>query len=173
MVPKVLLQGGPSPTDQLDAAFAFVGLAFCLFFLVYLGLYIWAIVFTYQDAKARGENAALWLVLTIFFFPLSWIIWIIVRPKQKVAAAMPYGMMPGTPPPGYGYPPPPPPPPSGYPAPYGTPPPMAPPAVPPPSYGGPASSVRCPKCQTVFGYQKNSMGPTRVKCPNCGTEGNI
>lgn len=163
---------------QAGAEEAAAGLVFavCAFFLVYLGLFIWSEVFLYRDAKARGESVALWVVLNFFFFPIAWLIWLFVRPKQKLAPA-PYGFPPGTqmpPPPaaypapapaypmsapGYGYPPaqPPYPPPGPY------------PAAPPP----PPASVRCPNCQTVFQYLKNPGGATRVKCPNCGTEGNV
>lgn len=40
-------------------------------------------VWVYRDAKARGENAALWLIIVLIAGIIGLIIWLIVRPKEK------------------------------------------------------------------------------------------
>lgn len=39
-------------------------------------------VWVYEDAKERGENAALWLLIVILTGLLGLIVWLIVRPSK-------------------------------------------------------------------------------------------
>ena len=56
----------------------------CIGFYVVLFI-IWIIiaVWVYKDAKARGENAVLWLLIVLILGIIGLIIWLIVRPKEK------------------------------------------------------------------------------------------
>ena len=40
-------------------------------------------VWVYEDAKERGENASLWLLIVILTGFLGLIVWLIVRPSKK------------------------------------------------------------------------------------------
>ncbi|GEM_PF-2328557 len=67
--------------------------------LIMFALYIWAVIWSYKDCKARG-GGALW-VFSIFFFPIGWLIYLLARPKEMaggygVRAQMPdAGYQPG------------------------------------------------------------------------------
>jgi hypothetical protein len=49
-------------------------------FIVAILLCVWV----YRDAKVRGENATLWLIIVLIAGIIGLIIWLIVRPKKKV-----------------------------------------------------------------------------------------
>ena len=51
--------------------------------LIGFALYIWAVVWSYKDCKAR-DGGALW-VFSIFFFPIGWLIYLLARPKDFVS----------------------------------------------------------------------------------------
>jgi len=62
----------------------------CLIVSLVVGLawtVVWIIlmVWVYKDAKARGmENPAVWLILIIFTHIIGFIIYLVVRPKEKL-----------------------------------------------------------------------------------------
>lgn len=57
---------------------------FVLFAIFWFIVAILLCVWVYRDAKARGENAALWLIIILISGIIGLIIWLIVRPKKKV-----------------------------------------------------------------------------------------
>lgn len=153
-------------------------------------------VWLHNDCKQRGENTALWLTLFIVVGIITGIIGAVVilviylvtrSPEIKydkqgkllvpTAPAPPafYNQpqqqwqtpIASAPAPGYGQAPP-------------MPAPLPPSALPPGMQPRPQSwvppqlsKVRCPRCRTIFEYQKQTVGQTHVKCPACGEEGNI
>lgn len=52
-----------------------------IWFIIAISLCVWV----YKDAKARGENATLWLIIVLITGVLGLIIWVIVRPKEVAA----------------------------------------------------------------------------------------
>jgi len=55
-------------------------------FLVGVGVQVFMMVFTYKDAKARGDtNAVLWLVLIFFLHWIGLVVYLISRPKGDLA----------------------------------------------------------------------------------------
>ena len=60
-----------------------VGLACLGFYVVLFIIWIILAVWVYKDAKARGENAVLWLLIVLITGIIGLIIWLIVRPKEK------------------------------------------------------------------------------------------
>jgi len=72
-------------------------IAIIIFVIVCLVVEILIIVWVYKDAKARNmENPALWIILIIFTGIIGLIVYLVVRPKDKVIAPPPSG---GTTPP--------------------------------------------------------------------------
>jgi hypothetical protein len=76
-------------TDNSDAAGAAAGLiggtCGCIGGLVGLALWIFLIVYVYRDAKARGmDNAVMLTVLTAFTGLLGFLIYLMMRPKEKL-----------------------------------------------------------------------------------------
>jgi Na+/H+-dicarboxylate symporter len=72
--------------------YAHWGLEDSTMFAIFVGLIIAAIiiaivlgVWVYRDAEARGKNGALWLIIILIAGLLGLIIWLIVRPKKKIA----------------------------------------------------------------------------------------
>jgi uncharacterized protein len=50
--------------------------------LIAIGILVFMMVFTYKDAKARGDqNAVLWLVLIFFLHWIGFIVYMVARPK--------------------------------------------------------------------------------------------
>jgi putative membrane protein insertion efficiency factor len=50
--------------------------------LIAIGIQVFMMVFTYKDAKARGDqNAVLWLVLIFFLHWVGFVVYIVARPK--------------------------------------------------------------------------------------------
>jgi H+/Cl- antiporter ClcA len=52
-----------------------------VFFIISILLAVWV----YRDAEARGKNGALWLIILLLAGLIGLIIWLIVRPKEKIA----------------------------------------------------------------------------------------
>ena len=72
-------------------------IAIVIFGIVCLVVEILIIVWVYKDAKARNmENPALWIILIIFTGIIGLIVYLVIRPKDKVIAPPPSG---GTTPP--------------------------------------------------------------------------
>jgi len=68
-----------------DNAVSFLGLAIvAVFGLVFLGLFIWSIVWSYADAERRGKPGCLIALLVAFVsWPLSLLFWLIARPDDR------------------------------------------------------------------------------------------
>jgi hypothetical protein len=171
----VLLQ-----SDQLVGGFVLLILLFVLAAFVAL---ILVGVWLYRDTKQRGENTTLWLVLYAAFGLITGllgavvvvIIYLVSRSKEIKFDRYGNPLVPAYPSaPGY---------PAGMqwqpvpnaPPAYGTPSPTTfRSATPAPAWTPPTlSKVRCPRCRTVFEYERQPVGQTHVKCPACGEEGNI
>ena len=56
---------------------------YLLFFIIWIILGIWV----YNDAKERGENGALWLIIVLVLGIIGLIIWLLVRPKTVLIEA--------------------------------------------------------------------------------------
>lgn len=191
----MLLQG--YPFDGFPAELAALFLVFLVIALIVsVVIVILVAVWMHRDAKQRGESAGVWVTLFIVaslfglvpFGILVVIIYLLTRPKELKYDRYGNPLVPGTPPPGWqpappGWSSPTPstpmiPPPTGWqaapPSPGGWP---GPPTAPPPSaplWGAARTSkVKCPRCHTIFEYQKMPSGPSHVKCPSCGEEGAI
>ena len=54
-------------------------LCIAIFAFALIGLHVWMMVFTYNDAKKRGMDPTLWLVLELIFGWIPWIIYLCVR----------------------------------------------------------------------------------------------
>ncbi|TCL67411.1 phospholipase D-like protein [Hydrogenispora ethanolica] len=54
-----------------------------LWSLISIGLAAWAVWWTYRDAKSRGMTAWVWTAVALLFFPLGFIIYLIVRAFSK------------------------------------------------------------------------------------------
>lgn len=79
----LLAQEATEPSVTATGAAALLGT--CLIVgLVILVINILLLIWVYKDAKARGQNAVLWLILTFFFGIVVLIVWLIIRPKEKV-----------------------------------------------------------------------------------------
>ena len=61
-------------------AFAFVCACWAIAALVWIALVVAICMFVYKDAKARGADPMLWLILCIFTNWIGLVIWLIVRP---------------------------------------------------------------------------------------------
>ncbi len=72
--------------DAAGAAAGFMGLGCtCIVVIVALGIQIALAVWVYKDARSRGmENAMLLTVLTVFTGLLGLIIYLLMRPKEKI-----------------------------------------------------------------------------------------
>ncbi|MDG6220679.1 MAG: hypothetical protein QCI38_04435 [Candidatus Thermoplasmatota archaeon] len=114
--------GSVSAADPFPGFALFVGFA-CLFWVLIIILWILVCVWVYKDATARGEEGALWLIITLFAGPIGLIVWLLVRPP--IGHVRPIQMYPG---PNYW------PPPQAPPGNYGS---HHPPQPPPPSKGFP------------------------------------
>jgi hypothetical protein len=51
--------------------------------MISIGLAAWAAWWTYRDAKSRGMTAWVWTAVALLFFPLGFIIYLIVRTFSK------------------------------------------------------------------------------------------
>ena len=192
---SILLQGAPGPSiSQLLVA----------------SLVIYAIVvpivaiFVRRDAKRRGANPGVWILVWCLLalggligYAIFALVYLTARPKQVLYDAQGNPLLPAIPPgpqqgalppsgwaqpdgwvpapPAYGSG-------AGYSNPQGwqpapppgwQPPPATPGAASPGTFGLKPSKVKCPHCHTIFEYYAAPAGPTHVKCPACGEEGNI
>ncbi|MFC2157913.1 hypothetical protein ACFLT9_08765 [Acidobacteriota bacterium] len=58
------------------------------FALVFLGLWVWSIVWAYRDAEARGKSGVLVaLMVALVSWPTSLLIWIVFRPDGITPAS--------------------------------------------------------------------------------------
>jgi len=82
----VLAQDASPANDAAGAAAGFLGLGCgCIIWLVIMAVWIGLAVYVYKDAKARGmENAILLTILTLFTGILGFIIYLLMRPKNKI-----------------------------------------------------------------------------------------
>jgi hypothetical protein len=73
-------------SDAAGAAGALIGgTCGCIGGLIGLAIWIFLVVYVYRDAKARGmENAVLLTILTAFTGILGFIIYLLMRPKDKL-----------------------------------------------------------------------------------------
>ncbi len=62
---------------------------YCIFLVVMLIIDILILVWVYKDAKKRGANGALWIIIILFTGIIGLIIWLVVRPP--IQPPMPYG----------------------------------------------------------------------------------
>lgn len=54
-----------------------------IFGAVMIALFVYSIVWVYKDAKARGKNPYLVaLLLALLEWPISIILWLVIRPKK-------------------------------------------------------------------------------------------
>jgi hypothetical protein len=82
-----LLAQDSSPADEAVARTAGLigGTCGCIGGLIGLAIWIFLVVYVYRDAKARGmENAVLLTILTAFTGILGFIIYLVMRPKNKI-----------------------------------------------------------------------------------------
>jgi hypothetical protein len=74
--------------ERTNPMAALLGGSCCLMFgLAWFVIGILLMIWVYKDAKARGQNAVLWLILTFLFGIIAFIVWLIIRPKEKVGEA--------------------------------------------------------------------------------------
>ena len=84
-VPATLLAQGTTTEPSGNPLAALLGGGLCMVvWLVSFVIAILLMIWVYKDAKARGQNAVLWLILTFFFGIVTLIVWLIIRPKEKV-----------------------------------------------------------------------------------------
>jgi hypothetical protein len=153
-----------------------VGVLLVVVFIAALLFTIFVAIWINKDAKRRGANGTNWtlgfVLASVFLGPfvgglVVLVIYVLTRPREIKfdAAGMP--VIP-TVPPSLALPP------MGSAAPAGE---IGTRVAPTPqAYApaqGPVTKVKCPRCQTIFQYQKSATGLTHVKCPACGEEGNI
>jgi hypothetical protein len=82
------VQAPPPKLNQADAEAAAgmaIGFMICMgvSFLIGIALLIWIILFTVKDAKKRGMDPTIWVVLEIFLGLIGFIIYLCVREPLK------------------------------------------------------------------------------------------
>jgi hypothetical protein len=55
----------------------------CLFVLLTI-LYIWSLVWVYQDSQKRGKTGCLWLLIVFFTWPFGLIVYFLLRDQEVV-----------------------------------------------------------------------------------------
>ena len=83
-VPAALWAQGTTTEPSANPLAGLLGGGLCIVWLVSFVIAILLMIWVYKDAKARGQNAVLWLILTFFFGIVALIVWLIIRPKEKV-----------------------------------------------------------------------------------------
>ena len=77
----------PLTDDQANAvgggAVAMVCVCWAIAVLIGLAIQVAILVFVYKDAKARGAEPMLWMILCFFTGLIGLIIWLIVRPPLQ------------------------------------------------------------------------------------------
>jgi len=63
-------------------------------YIIVFAIWIAVAIWVYKDAKKRGENAVLWLVVTIFGGLIGLLIWIAIRPPIGGRKTLPDRMCP-------------------------------------------------------------------------------
>ncbi len=56
----------------------------CIITAIVLLLWLMVLIWVYKDAKRRGKSGVLWFFIVLIFNILGLIIWLIVRPKNRV-----------------------------------------------------------------------------------------
>lgn len=82
-VPVALWAQGTTTEPSANPLAGLLGGGLCIVWLVSFVIAILLMIWVYKDAKARGQNAVLWLILTFFFGIVALIVWLIIRPKEK------------------------------------------------------------------------------------------
>ena len=83
-IPAALWAQGTTTEPSANPLAGLLGGGLCIVWLVSFVIAILLMIWVYKDAKARGQNAVLWLILTFFFGIVALIVWLIIRPKEKV-----------------------------------------------------------------------------------------
>lgn len=87
-LPVRLLAQESFPEPKANPAAALLGGGLCfVFWIAALVVAILLMIWIYKDAKSRGQNAILWLILTFFFGIIAVVVWLIIRPKEKIGEA--------------------------------------------------------------------------------------
>lgn len=59
------------------------GLSMLLVGLIFLGLYLYSIVWSYNDAESRGKSGCLVaLLVALLSWPIGLIVWVVLRPEN-------------------------------------------------------------------------------------------
>jgi uncharacterized membrane protein YhaH (DUF805 family) len=90
-VTSAIAQDATGSDDAAGAAGALAGMGCtCLILLVAIGVQVAIAVWVYKDAKSRGmENAMLLTILCVFTGILGLIIYLLMRPKEKLPPGSP------------------------------------------------------------------------------------
>ena len=83
-VPAALWAQGTTTEPSANPLAGLLGGGLCIVWLVSFVIAILLMIWVYKDAKARGQNAVLWLIQTFFFGIVALNVWLIIRPKEKV-----------------------------------------------------------------------------------------
>ncbi len=78
-----LTYGKDVEVSFLDFLGAFNG-TLCLASLILLLIWFVVLVWVYRDAKKRGKSGLLWTLVVLFLNIIGLIIWLIVRPKNRI-----------------------------------------------------------------------------------------
>jgi cytochrome bd-type quinol oxidase subunit 2 len=69
--------------EEALGALACLSGTMCILPVIWLIVAIALAVWVYKDAEARGESGVLWLIVCALLGVIGFIIWLIVRPKEK------------------------------------------------------------------------------------------
>lgn len=160
---RILAQAADPGTQPIASFIGLLIIAAWVLFIVLGARWI------HRDARRRGHPGAAWAtafaVLSIFgFIPGAIVLTIyLFRRSDTIVQAHEAILAPPGTPPG----------PPTTPAAGVLPPPSVPLAPAPIPPGAPPARVKCPRCQSIFEYQRAVQGRTHLKCPSCGEEGDI
>ncbi len=70
--------------DLETSFFDFFGTTTCIIGGVVLLIWLAVLIWVYKDAKRRGKSGLLWFLVVLFLNILGLIIWLIVRPKNRI-----------------------------------------------------------------------------------------
>ncbi len=70
--------------DLETSFFEFFGTTTCLISAVFLLIWLAVLIWVYKDAKRRGKSGLLWFLVVLFLNIIGLIIWLIVRPKNRI-----------------------------------------------------------------------------------------
>jgi len=69
--------------DAAFGALACLGGTLCILPIIWIVIAIALAVWVYRDAESRGESGVLWLIICALLGIIGFIIWLLVRPKEK------------------------------------------------------------------------------------------